>query len=59
MVLLKTFHGTLSTCDRYILKIFFYGVKRNYFKQVSNFLMLLGISLMYGGRLLKILMPLW
>ena len=30
---------------------------RNHFKQISNFLTLLYISLMYGGRLLKILMP--
>ena len=27
MVLLKTFDGTLSVSDRFVLKIFFYGVK--------------------------------
>jgi len=58
MVLLKTFDGTLSGCDRFILKIFFYRVKRicrNHFKQISDFLILFDIPLMYGGRLLKIL----
>jgi len=30
MVLLKTFNGTLSASDRFILKILFYGVKRMY-----------------------------
>jgi len=30
MVLLKTFNGTLSACDRFILKIFFYEIKRMY-----------------------------
>jgi len=30
---------------------------RNHFKHISNFLTLLDMSLMYGGRLLKILMP--
>jgi hypothetical protein len=28
MVLLKTFNGTFSACDRFMLKIFFFGVKR-------------------------------
>jgi len=62
MVLLKTFNGAFSACDRFMLSIFFYGVKkecicRNQFKQISKFLTLLEISLMHGGRLLKILMP--
>jgi len=30
MVLLKTFNGVFSACDRFMLKIFFYGVKRMY-----------------------------
>ena len=30
MVLLKTFNGTLSACDRFMLKIFFCGMKRMY-----------------------------
>jgi len=30
MVLLNTFNGTLSACDRFILKIFFYGAKLMY-----------------------------
>jgi hypothetical protein len=44
-----------------MLKIFFYGLKkctcRIRFKQIKNFLTLLEKSLMYGGRLLKILIP--
>jgi hypothetical protein len=61
MVLLKIFNGTLSACDRFILKIFFYGVERmsmeESFKKISYVLILLDISLIYGGILLKILMP--
>jgi len=34
MVLLKTFNGTLSACDRFILKIFVYGVKRMYMQEL-------------------------
>jgi hypothetical protein len=30
MALLNIFNGTLSACDRFIFKIFFYGVKRKY-----------------------------
>jgi len=30
MDLLKTFNGTLSACDRFILTIFFYEVKMMY-----------------------------
>jgi len=49
MVVLKTFNGAFSACDRFMLNIFFYGVKkecicRNQFKQISKFLTLLEIS---------------
>jgi hypothetical protein len=33
MVLFKAFNGTLSACDRFIYKIFFYGVKRMYMEE--------------------------
>ena len=32
-ILRKMFNGTLSTCNRFILKIFFYGVKRMYMQE--------------------------
>ena len=35
-VLWKTFNGTLSNCNRFILKIFFYGVKRMYRRVVLD-----------------------
>jgi hypothetical protein len=43
----------------FILKVFFYGIKAMYVygENVLNFLRLWHFSLMWGGRLLKTLMP--